>query len=187
MKPRRIPPLVTLFAALLAYLLWPRPALWLYTSPDVMVRGKPVRFQVLIPAGWKVTIRRREGEQIASYERVGIFSGIWSSPIAFAEPAEPYRWLPAWLRRWVAQERRDGGAFLVIDAQPAGPGDANQPITRSHSKLVILATKQGIEYEHADREVVSGRLKYHLHYVRPDAEAFDATYRQVCESFEVVQ
>jgi hypothetical protein len=157
-------------AGLAAFAFWPRPPrLRLYTSPPVRFGGERVRVQALIPQGWEVSTVRNG--------RLVFRPSIW------------HKRLPEWLGRNLAdQERRDEIVVRDRDLRPW--------LFSLYVRIVTTPVQIGRQFIPqpyvAHRGIRLNRRNrmdsnVYIDYSRTDHAEFDATYRQICESFQVIR
>jgi hypothetical protein len=144
-----------------AFALRPRgPMLEWYRSGPIMRDGLPVRVQVLVPQGWEPEVQQTNG------------SGMH---VALFRPRVRLGWLPAWLRKAFAPGASSGdGMGLVVGADSHAPDGS----ARMDACLTIPGYVAGQSVEGG-----WGAIKY----LRVDRAEFEATHRQICESFQVIE
>src|SRR5947209_7193011 len=89
---RRFLPVILVAVGIAAFVLWPRPALQLYTTPPLDSKG--TRIQLLIPRGWV---------QVSRYDRTGE---------VFLMPQDSFGWLLDGVRKLVKSESKYDGLYL---------------------------------------------------------------------------
>lgn len=163
--------LVALVVAVAAYTLWPRPRLVLYTSPGYTLDGKTVRLQMLAPAGWNM------GWSWVSFPPP-------VEAIVSDRPSERFQWMPAVIRRFLNSGDEFGGSLIVVHAPPGRRSVANGKIYVRSGRLP--QNLGGGTYYRAVLELTD-HSGYSISYTRTNRAEFEATYRQVCESFKVIE
>lgn len=167
--------------AALSYAAWPR-GLELYTSPPITFHGKTVRLQALIPNGWVAYKPQTYGSS-----DIPSFIGHRSIPakgmvyVTIQPQNHPYGWMPEWLGRWVHGSSQ-GEVFPAVVLQ-WGLNSAEQSdhvVSTTSSTIGPKTSVVGLRGSDADNG-------YSIVYIRQKEDAFDATYRQICESFKVVR
>lgn len=150
-------------------------ALWLrgtklelYTSPPLLIDGQNVRLQALIPASWTV-----QSNTVQVYG-VGTFPGVKIGP-----PARQ-RWLPNWLDRlFHAPKEQLAELSMAVGWNGSYNGAVMTGIWHitGPEELDAYAISRGIEMKPG----------YYIYYLRGNKPDFDATYRQILDSFKVIR
>jgi hypothetical protein len=136
----------------------------LYTSPPVMAYGKKVRYRMRIPAGWEVHVPGRMFDFSPVFAGASRYTYL---PLSAVPPGDT----SAGHERGALQVGTDGKNFY-----PNRSGPPNQ-VQRN------LVAKQF----HGYARILQGGRFYCIEYRTNDGQSFDATYRQICESFKVIQ
>jgi hypothetical protein len=147
----------------------PPPPLQVMTSNPVVIDGKPVRLQLLLPQGW---IERG----ISVRNRTSAF------PVFYAEPEqEKYPWLPAPLR-WLVS-RPDPYSSLTV-FRDTKPPFMNRPCSGSTKVTFNRGGISGSFRHSACKLAVSGGFR--IEYQRSDERAFFATHVKITDSFQTL-
>jgi hypothetical protein len=168
---------VVVVAGLAVLALWPlEPRLEWYTSNAFWVAGRPIRVRALVPSNWTdLDSKKAQKPQITNgsirhaREEVSISQAVRMEWIP--------KWIPSRLRRLFLDDERlepDAAVFLMIDA----PG--------LYESTPVLA-RQFDGLSHARRDYYESGKAFAIVYVRNNRAEFDATYRQICESFRVIR
>jgi hypothetical protein len=155
-----------------AFVLWPRgPRMELYTSPPLAYFGGTLRFQALVPAGWTAghpTVIQVRGDRPGK-----------AYPWVQISPPPPSPNLKSWFRKYMGEPDEAIAAIVMTGGwdQPHGPRAPGE---------VIVADGTLIGTRTARREI-GGNPGGTIGYSRNRADEFEATYRQICESFKVIR
>jgi len=157
---RRWLALILIVMGIAAFVLWPRPALELYTTPPLDSKG--TRIQLLIPRGW----------YLKSYGRLDSID----SGYADFSMAQLKTWYPEWIRRFLKPDEECGLAVSVHAPSP----DLEVGMEISSVRLLRVAR--------LDKMVSSrhGTRYLYIVYSRRDSERFSRTYRQILDSVKVL-
>jgi hypothetical protein len=163
-----------------AYAVWPSaPALEWYTTPPVLVGGRNVRCRALVPAGWVVA-----GDNGVTNQSGLFASMIHQRPIAsLASPAANATRDISVLQRLktllgLARRTESDGA-IAIGLNPSIT--AERDTSRMMAELGGAGTVTRIDA--AFRSVKGG---VSIMYSCTDRNEFEASYRPICESFQVI-
>jgi hypothetical protein len=160
---------VLVAAGVAVYALWPRgPKLEWYTSPRIPFEGKVVRVRSLVPVGW---------DEVNSNWRVN----------TAISPGIP------WLR--VGPKKRTSNFLDRLKRLLQGPAERNatiefaREVSRNSSVTYLMwptgpTLRQGT-YQETRR--VGRDPVFRLTYSRDYRAEFNATYRQICDSFQVIR
>lgn len=171
-------------AAVAALVFWPRPPdLAPYTSPTVVLNGKPLHVEALVPAGWKV-------EMLASNTEIWTAGGKHKTTLIMLVPGSDRRlaWAPQWVRRMLFRAPPAHGDVIMIS------------VGVTPSRLMPGAKAGAISILDVPKMKSAGRPKMRcawraidtppgaaISYMRSDRVEFERTYHAVCESLKVIQ
>jgi len=148
------------------FAVWPRgPELIRYVSPPMSIQGRTYHIEILVPGGWAPTGPHYiEGVYYIQFleRKQGFMGFLWPVRRLFGREETD-----AWLEIAVGDtaDERDEKIHLLIDAQPA---------------------KDGSWTCRADRTILTEPI-CDISYLRTKRNEFNATYRQICDSFKVVE
>jgi hypothetical protein len=155
----------SLLAAILGMIwlvFWPRgPRLEWYRSPYYTLNGKQVRVEVQVPEGWK------------RYTPLQSAADIQESNFVFVRLDAPKRrtWLPGWLQELCGWEE-PFPCYMRICVW---------------GRTTKISEDAGLHLaDHCALWVPPFLPRAELTYINRDVQHFNATYRQICESFRVV-
>ena len=169
MKKRLLIAAIALAALCVALALSPRAARFeTYTSPVYPYGDIQYRFQIRVPVGWGVRGRNMAGAQPLVLEPL---------------PDRRFNWLPHWLRKLLVKEPLIGGNVLLF----SGPIVTSSGIAARDGQVHIdhVGNSTGLAERIAFR-ITADPPHATVLYQNPNTEEFDATYRQICESFKVI-
>lgn len=146
------------------------PSLQLYTSPIVTIPGSATQVQLLIPFGWVADPVKPPGQ-------IYVGRAMILAPSISIHPARKWKWAPRWLVGRIFPEP-EAGAEIVLTFDRGRHED-----DETHQFTIHV---NGVELNVANRELQE-RRGYGIHYLRSDREQFNATFREVCDSFKVIQ
>lgn len=158
----------------LAFALWPRgPALELYTSPPIVDSdGKSYVLQGLVPAGWAQATFHGGRPLVHGHRAFRIHD--------YMKPHGP-GWMPSWLHRLFHPREELYADIMLMVAIDGGHNtdliDHGVELETERSAGGTISAMRGID-------AGPGFLVY---YRRENLAEFNATYRQICESFKVIR
>lgn len=167
--------LLTTLCVVLGWALWPRgPRLECYTSPPFLIAGRTsLRLRTLVPAGLTAI-------QVKSSDH-NAFDVSWTDHMTIGMgPQVRWKWLPERLRELLSGPQSAGATFRVT------PWFAPGSMPGQNALRVQRATSGGFPSE-ARITVWCKDVYCDISHKCSDPSLFDATYRQVCESFRVIR
>jgi hypothetical protein len=152
----------------------------LYTSPPLTINGKTVRLQALMPERWEAeppsySSGSRSLTQVGAGRYVLI---VGPTQMIRIKPQPEKDWRPSWMRSlFPARDAEDPWISMIYgwSSSDLGVRVYRRPPSSSWPKRFYNVTR-GLE-EHGGG---------YMSYYRENEPEFDATYRQIIESFRVI-
>jgi hypothetical protein len=166
-------------AAVVVFAFWFRgPQLEVFTSPPLTVKGTTIRLQGLVPEGWTTWPVVTKSSYAIPAGVPNMPSGHRDSYLITLRPSGRLKWLPSFIRGYFVRPT-DPEDRLAIDWP-----DADGPGIEQMRTAVFIPGEYAVYVAVRDWKA---KFSSRIVYARANRAEFEATYRQICESFKVIE